>query len=207
LLTPGKMSSFGDLTRPAVFRFPRVATVPEPPHQRSLLVPVGRSRRRAVRANFSSRRCQIEPRRFQWPSTNWSTSAPARRGWKVCSNFPPTRSAWCCSPTAATAAGSARATLLLDLLTRDEDSVYENRFNIALLTESLGIAADWLRQYPATASRKLGLCGASTGAAAALQLAAKPAADIEAVVSPGGRPDLTGPGALHAVSGPRCCRR
>jgi putative phosphoribosyl transferase len=93
-------------------------------------------------------------------------------------------------------------TVLLDLLTPAEDRIYENRFNIALLTERLGVAAAWLRQYPVTANRKLGLFGASTGAAAALQLAARPTADIAAVVSRGGRPDLAGPAALQAVRAP-----
>jgi putative phosphoribosyl transferase len=93
-------------------------------------------------------------------------------------------------------------TLLLDLLTPDEDRLYENRFNIPLLTERLGVAAGWLRQHPATANRQLGLFGASTGAAAALQLAARPSTDIAAVVSRGGRPDLAGPEALQAVRAP-----
>jgi putative phosphoribosyl transferase len=93
-------------------------------------------------------------------------------------------------------------TLLLDLLTPDEDRLYDNRFNIPLLTERLGVAAGWLRRYPATANRQLGLFGASTGAAAALQLAARPDADIAAVVSRGGRPDLAGPEALQAVQAP-----
>jgi pimeloyl-ACP methyl ester carboxylesterase len=93
-------------------------------------------------------------------------------------------------------------TLLLDLLTPDEDRVYDNRFNIALLTERLVQAAAWLRAYPATANRKLGLFGASTGAAAALQLAAKEGDGVAAVVSRGGRPDLAGPEALPAVRAP-----
>jgi pimeloyl-ACP methyl ester carboxylesterase len=93
-------------------------------------------------------------------------------------------------------------TLLLDLLTPDEDRVYENRFNIPLLTERLAQAAAWLRAYPATANRKLGLFGASTGAAAALQLAAKEGDGVAAVVSRGGRPDLAGPEALPAVRAP-----
>jgi putative phosphoribosyl transferase len=93
-------------------------------------------------------------------------------------------------------------TLLLDLLTPGEDRLYENRFNIPLLTERLGVAAGWLRQHPTTANRQLGLFGASTGAAAALQLAARPSTDIAAVVSRGGRPDLAGPEALQAVRAP-----
>jgi putative phosphoribosyl transferase len=93
-------------------------------------------------------------------------------------------------------------TLLLDLLTPAEDRVYENRFDISLLTGRLGLSADWLRQHPATASLKLGLFGASTGAAAALQLAAESSAGIAAVVSRGGRPDLAGQAALRLVTAP-----
>jgi pimeloyl-ACP methyl ester carboxylesterase len=93
-------------------------------------------------------------------------------------------------------------TLLLDLLSAGEDRVYENRFDIGLLTERLGIAAAWLRQHAATSTLKLGLFGASTGAAAALQLASQPSAAIAAVVSRGGRPDLAGHDALRAVRAP-----
>jgi putative phosphoribosyl transferase len=93
-------------------------------------------------------------------------------------------------------------TLLLDLLTPAEDRTYENRFDIALLTERLGISTEWLRQNAATASLELGLFGASTGAAAALQLAARPNAGIAAVVSRGGRPDLAGKAALGLVTAP-----
>lgn len=63
-------------------------------------------------------------------------------------------------------------TLLLDLLTPDEDRNHQTRFNISLLTERLNTAADWLRHNSSTASLPIGLFGASTGAAAALQLAA-----------------------------------
>ncbi|UGQ46154.1 dienelactone hydrolase family protein [Massilia endophytica] len=93
-------------------------------------------------------------------------------------------------------------TLLLDLLTQQEDQNYQTRFNIALLTERLDIAADWLRQHPSGAALPLGLFGASTGAAAALQLAAKRGPDIAAVVSRGGRPDLAGKQALGNVRAP-----
>ncbi|WP_292043144.1 dienelactone hydrolase family protein [Massilia sp. UBA6681] len=81
-------------------------------------------------------------------------------------------------------------TLLLDLLSAHEDRSYENRFNIALLTDRLGQAASWLGTEPLTAPLSLGLFGASTGAAAALQLAARDGSGIAAVVSRGGRPDL-----------------
>ncbi|GAB3452420.1 hypothetical protein GCM10027321_01130 [Massilia terrae] len=91
-------------------------------------------------------------------------------------------------------------TLLLDLLTPDEDQQAENRFDIALLTRRLADAAAWLAQHPAAHGLPLGLFGASTGAAAALQLAAQ--ADVAAVVSRGGRPDLAGHAALPHVRAP-----
>src|SRR5512142_2009586 len=47
-------------------------------------------------------------------------------------------------------------TLLFDLLTRDEDTVYENRFNIELLTERLRSATKWLQQQPRTGCFALG---------------------------------------------------
>lgn len=93
-------------------------------------------------------------------------------------------------------------TLLLDLLSPDEDRRYENRFDIALLTDRLGLAASWLATEPLTAPLSLGLFGASTGAAAALQLAARDGSGIAAIVSRGGRPDLAGPAALAAVIAP-----
>ncbi|NIA56328.1 alpha/beta hydrolase [Massilia sp. TW-1] len=93
-------------------------------------------------------------------------------------------------------------TVLLDLLTPDEDSNVHNRFDISLLTRRLRAAAAWLAAQDATLALPLGLFGASTGAAAALQLAADPAVRVAAVVSRGGRPDLAGVDALRAVEAP-----
>lgn len=93
-------------------------------------------------------------------------------------------------------------TLLMDLLTPAEDDDYRTRFNIGLLTERLGLAADWLAASAATRGLRLGLFGASTGAAAALQLAAERKNGVAAVVSRGGRPDLTGQVALARVTAP-----
>ena len=93
-------------------------------------------------------------------------------------------------------------TLLLDLLSRDEDSDPENRFDIALLGARLGDAALWLAGETQTQGLALGLFGASTGAAAALQLAAGRPEQIAAVVSRGGRPDLAGGEALSRVRAP-----
>ena len=94
------------------------------------------------------------------------------------------------------------ATLLFDLLTREEDRDYQRRFDIALLTRRLLAASRWLRAEAATRELKLGYFGASTGAAAALQAAAEPGNAAAAVVSRGGRPDLAGAAALRAVRAP-----
>lgn len=94
------------------------------------------------------------------------------------------------------------ASLLLDLLTPQEDLNYQTRFDIPLLTARLNLAADWLRQFHGIGSLPMGLFGASTGAAAALKLAALRGKDIAAVVSRGGRPDLAGQTALEKVLAP-----
>ncbi len=92
-------------------------------------------------------------------------------------------------------------TLLMDLLTREEDRVYENRFDIDLLTWRLERATQWLTEQPETASLGIGYFGASTGAAAALCAAATFGSSIGAVVSRGGRPDLA-MAALDRVQSP-----
>jgi putative phosphoribosyl transferase len=93
-------------------------------------------------------------------------------------------------------------TLLIDLLTREEDRNYETRFDIPLLTRRVSAVATWLTETPETRALALGLFGASTGAAAALQAAAALPQSIKAVVSRGGRPDLAGRQALTAVRCP-----
>lgn len=93
-------------------------------------------------------------------------------------------------------------TLLFDLLTRAEDQDYAQRFDIDLLTQRLLAATDWLQMNPVTKSLKIGYFGASTGAAAALQAAAKMQDAVAAVVSRGGRPDLAGAVALNQVTAP-----
>lgn len=82
------------------------------------------------------------------------------------------------------------ATLLSDLLTEREDRIYENRFDIDLLTQRLIAITKWVKQNPETKGLKLGYFGASTGAASALVAAAYFGGEIKAVVSRGGRPDL-----------------
>ena len=81
-------------------------------------------------------------------------------------------------------------TLLLDLLTEQEDAVYARRFDIDLLTSRLLLTTGWLHTQPRTQHLVIGYFGASTGAAAALDAAATPGAAIGAVESRGGRPDL-----------------
>lgn len=91
------------------------------------------------------------------------------------------------------------ATLLIDLLTPQEDEVYRTRFDIGLLTERLAEAARSLAREPQTKHLPVGLFGASTGAAAALEVAAAMPEAIRAVVSRGGRPDLASHAALRKV--------
>lgn len=93
------------------------------------------------------------------------------------------------------------ATLLLDLLTEAESRDRRNVFDIPLLSERLVQAAQWIVENPDLADLKVGLFGASTGAAAALVAAADLGPRVAAVVSRGGRPDLAG-GALKAVAAP-----
>ena len=94
------------------------------------------------------------------------------------------------------------ATLLMDLLTPPEEPSTRARFDIALLVRRLSMAASWLANDRDTRHLPLGLFGASTGAAAALQLAASGSFPVYAVVSRGGRPDLAGSFALERVSAP-----
>jgi putative phosphoribosyl transferase len=91
----------------------------------------------------------------------------------------------------ATALNRARiATLLFDLLTRDEEADRQNVFDVELLTRRLVAATRWLSGRPATGDLPIGYFGASTGAAAALLAASELGDEIAAVVSRGGRPDL-----------------
>lgn len=81
-------------------------------------------------------------------------------------------------------------TLLFDLLTEKEDLIYENRFNIDLLTERLVGVTHQLKKLRETANLNFGFFGASTGAASALRAAAQLQNEIKAVVSRGGRVDM-----------------
>jgi dienelactone hydrolase len=97
------------------------------------------------------------------------------------------------------------ATLLLDLLTPEEDAEDQRtrrlRFDVALLGERVVAAIDWLAGKDELAELPVGCFGASTGAAAALVAAAARPGKVGAVVSRGGRPDLAGD-ALPGVRAP-----
>jgi putative phosphoribosyl transferase len=106
---------------------------------------------------------------------------------------------------AATLGGAGFATLLLDLLTLEEEAADRAsgrfRFDVELLAGRLLATSDWLATEQHTAGLPIGLFGASTGAGAALLAAAERPERIDAVVSRGGRPDLAGP-ALSRVRAP-----
>lgn len=93
------------------------------------------------------------------------------------------------------------ATLLLDLLTPDEADDRRKVFDIDLLADRLLLAKAWLEEEPRTKELSIGYFGASTGAGAALQAAAREPSNIQAVVSRGGRPDLAEP-YLPSVTAP-----
>jgi pimeloyl-ACP methyl ester carboxylesterase len=97
------------------------------------------------------------------------------------------------------------ATLLLDLLTPQEDAYDQRtaalRFDVELLATRVAGAIDWCQTNDATKQMNVGLFGASTGAAAAIVAAADRHDRVNAVVSRGGRPDLAG-AALSEVTAP-----
>jgi pimeloyl-ACP methyl ester carboxylesterase len=93
------------------------------------------------------------------------------------------------------------ATLLIDLLTADEEAEDVRRahlrFDIGLLARRLVGATDGCGQRAETADLRIGYFGASTGAAAALVAAAQRPDVVQAIVSRGGRPDLAGEALRH----------
>ncbi len=101
--------------------------------------------------------------------------------------------------------GAGLATLLFDLLTREEEALDQRtaglRFDIGLLAARLAGATAWLAGEVDARRLGIGYFGASTGAAAALVAAAEHPRAVSAVVSRGGRPDLAGP-ALRRVRAP-----
>lgn len=82
------------------------------------------------------------------------------------------------------------ATFLTDLLTMEEDEIYENRFDIDLLTQRLIAVTIYASELPNLKNLPIGYFGASTGAASALKAAARLKHKVKAIVSRGGRPDL-----------------
>jgi putative phosphoribosyl transferase len=97
------------------------------------------------------------------------------------------------------------ATMLLDLLTMDEEAIDVQsmalRFDIDLLAERLTGTVDWLSANAEMLELRIGLFGASTGAAAALVTAARRPDLVRALISRGGRPDLAAD-ALASVRAP-----
>ena len=87
--------------------------------------------------------------------------------------------------------GADFATILFDLLTEPEAKDRNNVFNIPLLASRMSEAVTFARKQKDLSRLPIGLFGASTGAAAALMAAAEHGNDIGAVVSRGGRPDLS----------------
>lgn len=83
-------------------------------------------------------------------------------------------------------------TVLFDLLTEDEEQRRQNVFDIDLLADRVGNVRNWLAEHPVLSGLKVGLFGASTGAAAALVSAAQMPETAHALVSRGGRVDLAG---------------
>jgi putative phosphoribosyl transferase len=97
------------------------------------------------------------------------------------------------------------ATLLIDLLTPDEEEIdlrtRHLRFDIGMLAQRLVVTTDWLKGEPDTRNLRVGYFGASTGVGAALVAAAERPEEVGAIVSRGGRPDLAGK-ALARVGAP-----
>ncbi len=93
------------------------------------------------------------------------------------------------------------ATLLVDLLTGEEAGDREKVFDIALLADRLLANVRWLREHAETKKFSVGYFGASTGASAALEAAARASDKVTAIVSRGGRPDLASR-YLHRVKAP-----
>lgn len=100
---------------------------------------------------------------------------------------------------------SSFGTLLMDLLTTEEEHVdnqtREWRFDIELLARRLTATVDWASTQPTIKHLPIGLFGASTGAAAAIVTAARRPESVRSVVSRGGRPDLAGE-SLQTITAP-----
>lgn len=82
------------------------------------------------------------------------------------------------------------SSLLFDLLTEEEDLIYENRFDIDLLSKRLMSVTRWMLEHEELPDIPIGYFGASTGAASALRAASVFGSKVKAIVSRGGRPDF-----------------
>jgi putative phosphoribosyl transferase len=101
---------------------------------------------------------------------------------------------------AETLSGAGFATLLFDLLTPEEELDRAKVFDVPLLAERLLEATSWVRGRADLKELPIGYFGASTGAAAALEAAARLGDEVSAVVSRGGRPDLAASSLERVVS-------
>ena len=81
-------------------------------------------------------------------------------------------------------------TLLMDLLTDDEESNRSNVFDMELLSRRLNIAKKWVLEQKSSQMMSVAFFGASTGGGASLIAAGQDPKRVFAVVSRGGRPDL-----------------
>jgi dienelactone hydrolase len=99
---------------------------------------------------------------------------------------------------------SGTGTLLMDLLTAEEEQVdmvtRRFRFDTGLLANRLVSTARFVSHLSETRSLRVGFFGASTGAGAALVAAAELGEEVGAVVSRGGRPDLAGESLARVTS-------
>lgn len=92
------------------------------------------------------------------------------------------------------------ATLILDLITRHEDSRDPDiRYNVPLLARRVLAAAEWIEHQPPLEGLGVGLLAATTGAGAIIRAAAKAPDCFQALVCRGGRPDLAGAGPLRTL--------
>ncbi|GAA1757579.1 dienelactone hydrolase family protein [Kocuria aegyptia] len=96
---------------------------------------------------------------------------------------------------------AALGTLVVDLLTSQEEPVRGRAGGIDPLAQRLTAAAAWLHQQPKSMSSRVGYCGTGVGAASALWSAGEPGARIEAIVSLGGSIEAAAP-RLAAVQAP-----
>lgn len=107
------------------------------------------------------------------------------------------------SGVAAALQAAGYATLLLDLVTHQEDiRDPDARFNVPQMTNRLLGAADWIAHQPMLTSLSIALVAVSTTSAAAIRAASKSPGRFGAIVCRAGRPDLAGAAPLRALTTP-----